>query len=130
MAESKPRSDTGEKRGLDAAGGDTRKEGLPLDSGGAAPGSPNSSTMCRSKFKEGERPGEYRLGSTGRVWDRDLDTAVVGGGWISAMVVVCSNIGSEFREPKELGWRHKEGTGVERGEREEIDRLREAENEK
>lgn len=46
------------------------------------------------------------------------------------MVVVCSNIGSEFREPKELGWRHKKGTGAERGEREEIGRLREAENEK
>lgn len=103
---------------------------MPLDSGDTAPGSPDSSTMCRSKFKEGERPGEYRLGSAGRVWDRDLDTAVIGGGWISAMVVVCSNIGSEFREPKELGWRHKKGTGAERGEREEIGRLREAENEK
>lgn len=107
MEESKPRSGNGEKRGLDATGGDSREEGFgnTLDGGGTVPSSPESSTMCSSKFKGEERPGGYRLGSTGRVGDRDLDTAVIGGGWISAMVVVCSNIGSEFREPKELGWR-------------------------
>lgn len=108
MEESKSRSGTGEKRGLDATGGDGREEGFrtTLDGGGTAPGSPDSnSTMCSSKFKGEERPGEYRLGSTGRVGDRELDMAVVGGQWISAMVVVCSNTGSEFREPKELGWR-------------------------
>lgn len=107
MEESKPRSGTGEKRGLDATGGYSREEGFgtTLDGGGTAPASPESSTMCSSKFKGEERPGEYCLGSAGRVWDRDLDMAVIGGGWISAMVVVCSNIGSQIREPKEHGWR-------------------------
>lgn len=73
-----------------------------MEGRGTAPGSPESSTMCSSKL---EGPGENCLDSAGKVGDRDMDTVVVGGGWISAMVVVCSNSGSEFREPKELGWR-------------------------
>ncbi len=68
MEESKPRSGTGEKRGLDATVEYSRDEGFgtTLDGGGTAPGSPESSTMCSSKFKGEERPGEYRLGSAGR----------------------------------------------------------------
>lgn len=79
MRESRSTSAAGENR-LEEGGG----FGTPEDSGGPVRGSPESSTMCSSKLTEGEQ----RLGCAGLVGDRDLDTVDVGGGWISAMVVV------------------------------------------
>lgn len=88
MRESRSTSATGENRGLFTAGGDHLEEGAGFgtteDSGGLVPGTPESSSMCKSKLTEGEQ----RLGCAGWVGDRDLYTVVVGGRWISAIVVV------------------------------------------
>ncbi len=54
MEESKPRSGNGEKRGLDATGGDSREEGFgnTLDGGGTVPVHPNPPQCAVQSLKE------------------------------------------------------------------------------